>query len=107
MINAGSEYALDSSLSQLKGSVMRSVRKIREEILYEIAFIESALDDPEHISLEGYPERLEEKTAQEKERIERLIRSFSEGKMIREGIRTVIVGKPNAGKIFPDEYAGG
>ena len=98
VINAGSEYALDSSLSQLKGSVMRSVRKIREEILYEIAFIESALDDPEHISLEGYPEWLEEKTAQEKERIERLIRSFSEGKMIREGIRTVIVGKPNAGK---------
>ena len=98
VINAGSEYALDSSLSQLKGSVMRSVRKIREEILYEIAFIESALDDPEHISLEGYPERLEEKTAQEKERIERLIRSFSEGKMIREGIRTVIVGKPNVGK---------
>ena len=98
VINAGSEYALDSSLSQLKGSVMRSVRKIREEILYEIAFIESALDDPEHISLEGYPERLEENTAQEKERIERLIRSFSEGKMIREGIRTVIVGKPNAGK---------
>ena len=98
VINAGSEYALDSSLSQLKGSVMRSVRKIREEILYEIAFIESALDDPEHISLDGYPERLEEKTAQEKERIERLIRSFSEGKMIREGIRTVIVGKPNAGK---------
>ncbi len=98
VINAGSEYALDSSLSQLKGSVMRSVRKIRGEILYEIAFIESALDDPEHISLEGYPERLEEKTAQEKERIERLIRSFSEGKMIREGIRTVIVGKPNAGK---------
>ena len=98
VINAGSEYALDSSLSQLKGSVMRSVRKIREEILYEIAFIESALDDPEHISLEGYPERLEEKTDQEKERIERLIRSFSEGKMIREGIRTVIVGKPNAGK---------
>ena len=98
VINAGSEYALDSSLSQMKGSVMRSVRKIREEILYEIAFIESALDDPEHISLEGYPERLEEKTAQEKERIERLIRSFSEGKMIREGIRTVIVGKPNAGK---------
>ncbi|MFQ6806268.1 MAG: tRNA uridine-5-carboxymethylaminomethyl(34) synthesis GTPase MnmE [Lachnospiraceae bacterium] len=98
VINAGSEYALDSSLSQLKGSVMRSVRKIREEILYEIAFIESALDDPEHISLEEYPERLEEKTAQEKERIERLIRSFSEGKMIREGIRTVIVGKPNAGK---------
>ena len=98
VINAGSEYALDSSLSQLKGSVMRSVRKIREEILYEIAFIESALDDPEHISLEGYPERLEEKTSQEKELIERLIRSFSEGKMIREGIRTVIVGKPNAGK---------
>ena len=98
VINAQSVYALDNSLSQLKGSVMRSIRKIREEILYEIAFIESALDDPEHISLEGYPERLGEKTALEKERIERLIRSFSEGKMIREGIRTVIVGKPNAGK---------
>lgn len=98
VINAGSTYALDSSLSQLKGSVMRSIRNIREEILYEIAFIESALDDPEHISLEGYPERLKEKTDEEKEKIEQLIRSFSEGKMIREGIRTVIVGKPNAGK---------
>lgn len=98
VINAGSEYALESSLSQLKGSVKNTICEIREKLLYEIAYIESALDDPEHISLEGYGEKLEAAVAEEKEKIRRLIGSFSEGKMIREGIKTVIVGKPNVGK---------
>lgn len=98
VINAGSEYALESSLSQLKGSVKNTICGIREKLLYEIAYIESALDDPEHISLEGYGEKLEITVAREKEKISRLIGSFSEGKMIREGIKTVIVGKPNVGK---------
>ena len=55
IIQAKNEYALQSSLSQLKGSVREAVRSIREKIIYHIAYIESALDDPEHISLEGYP----------------------------------------------------
>ena len=98
VINAQNEYALKSSMSQLKGSVMNSIKEIRSNIIYHIAYIESALDDPEHISLDGYGEELADVIKKEKVKMKRLIDSFSEGKMIREGIKTVIVGKPNAGK---------
>ena len=98
VINAQNEYALKSSMSQLKGSVLNSIKEIRSDIIYHIAYIESALDDPEHISIDGYGEELAEVIKKEKEKMKRLIDSFSEGKMIREGIKTVIVGKPNAGK---------
>ena len=98
VINAKNEYALKSSVSQLKGSVLKAVREIRKKIIYHIAYIESALDDPEHISLDGYPEQLEEQTEQWIEKITLLIASAENGKRMKEGIRTVIVGKPNAGK---------
>lgn len=98
VISAKSEYALQSSVSQLQGSVRRAVKEIREKLLYEIAFIESALDDPEHISLEGYPEKLEGIVQEEKRKIEKLLKSADDGKMLQEGIKTVILGKPNAGK---------
>lgn len=98
VISAKNEYALQSSVSQLQGSVYRAVKEIREKLLYEIAFIESALDDPEHITLEGYPKKLLGIVRQEKEKIRRLLASADDGKMLREGIKTVILGKPNAGK---------
>ena len=95
VISAKSEYALQSSVSQLQGSVRRAVKEIREKLLYEIAFIESALDDPEHISLDGYPEKLEGIVQEEKRQIEKLLKSADDGKMLQEGIKTVILGKPN------------
>lgn len=98
VIEAKNEYALKSSVTQLKGSVFRKIKDLRERILYEIAFIESALDDPEHISLEGYPKRLQEKNEAWISEIRKLIASSDNGRVITEGIRTVIVGKPNAGK---------
>ena len=98
IIQAKNQYALQSSISQLKGSVLRPIKELREEILYQIAFIESALDDPEHISLEGYPEKLAEKTDKWIEKTGALIDSFDNGRIVKEGINTVIVGKPNAGK---------
>ena len=98
VINARNEYALRSSMSQLKGAVLNSIKEIRSKIIYHIAYIESALDDPEHISIDGYGEELEGVVEEQKERIRQLIDSFAEGKMIHEGIKTVIVGKPNAGK---------
>lgn len=98
VINAKNEYALKSSVSQLKGSVLKVIKDIREKIIYHIAYIEAALDDPEHISLDGYPEQLEEQVEQWKEKIRTLIASSENGKRMKEGIRTVIVGKPNAGK---------
>ena len=98
LIHSKNEFALKSSVKQLKGAVSDKVRSMREEILYEIAFIESALDDPEHISLDGYPGKLEEKVTRIQGELKKLIDSADNGKMLKDGINTVIVGKPNAGK---------
>jgi tRNA modification GTPase len=98
VIHSQNEYALQSSVSQLQGKLSDCVKNLRSELIYEIAFIESALDDPEHISLEGYPQRLYEKVKSTRDRIEALILTSEDGKLIKEGISTVILGKPNAGK---------
>lgn len=98
VINAKNEYALKSSVGQLRGSVSKKIRELREKILYEIAFIESALDDPEHISLDGYGERLLAGAQAMERELSGLIRSSASGRVVSEGIRTVILGKPNAGK---------
>ena len=98
VINAKNEYALQSSVSQLRGSVSKEIHEIREQIIYEIAFIESALDDPEHISLDGYGEKLLKVVLSVKKKLEKLICSSSNGRVVSEGVKTVILGKPNAGK---------
>ena len=98
VIEAKNNYALQSSLGQLKGSLLEMIREMREKILYEIAYIESALDDPEHISLDGYPVELGEKVDNLLKTAVDLLKSSQNGRVLREGIRTVIVGKPNAGK---------
>ena len=85
-------------MSQLKGSVKRDISDIRSVIIHEIAYIESALDDPEHISLEGYPHQLLSIVQEQKNKIERLLNSSDNGRILKEGIKTVILGKPNAGK---------
>lgn len=98
VIQSKNKYALKSSVGQLRGNVSKKIRMLREKILYEIAFIESALDDPEHISLDGYGERLLLEVEYLEREMETLIRSSENGRVISEGIKTVILGKPNAGK---------
>lgn len=98
VIGATNEYALKSSVSQLSGSVSKKIRGLREEILYQIAFIESALDDPEHISLDGYGDLLLEAIGPMIETINKLVLSADDGRVMKEGVKTVILGKPNAGK---------
>ncbi|MGN0331564.1 MAG: tRNA uridine-5-carboxymethylaminomethyl(34) synthesis GTPase MnmE [Lachnospiraceae bacterium] len=98
VICATNEYALKSSVSQLGGSVSKKIRELRSGILYHIAYIESALDDPEHISLEGYGNQLLEALIPMVRDVEQLIRSADDGRIMREGVKTVILGKPNAGK---------
>lgn len=98
VITSKSEYALQSSISQLKGSVRKKIEDIRKEIIYHTAFIETALDDPEHIDIEGYGETLKKVTAELLCDIQKLIDSSDSGRIMKEGIQTVIVGKPNAGK---------
>ena len=98
LIQAKNEFALKASLNQLKGAASREIKQIREKILYEIAYIESALDDPEHISLDGYGEHLSGIMEETGTEIQKLLDSADNGRMLKEGINTVILGKPNAGK---------
>ena len=98
VIQAKNSMALKSSVEQLKGSVQRAVKEIRSRLLYQIAYIESALDDPEHYDLTGYPQELREIVDKESVEIRELLKTADDGRMIQEGIKTVILGKPNAGK---------
>ena len=98
VINAQNELALKSSVSQLQGAVLEKIKAIRAVVLHELAFIESALDDPEHVSLEGYPDQLHEIMSDAHSKVKKLLDSSDNGKMLKEGINTAIVGKPNAGK---------
>ena len=98
LIQSKNEAARKNSMTHLKGDLYRKIKALREDIIYEIAFIESALDDPEHISLDGFHERLSGKSANIIKEIEKLLNSADNGRLIKEGIHTVIVGKPNAGK---------
>lgn len=98
VINAKNEYALKSSVGQLRGSVSKRIKALREQIIFEIAFIESALDDPEHISLDGYGDKLMQTAENMELELCKLIKSSSNGRVVSEGVKTVILGKPNAGK---------
>ena len=98
VISAKNEFALKSSMKQLSGAVLEKIKDIRAVVLHEIAFIESALDDPEHVSLDGYPEQLRGIMSDAHSKVKKLLDSSDNGKMLKEGINTAIVGKPNAGK---------
>lgn len=98
IINSKNDFALKSSMNQLQGSVLNKIRQLRESIIHETAFIESAIDDPEHYSLDGYPEQLSGIVKHLKEEIQHLIQTSENGRILKEGIHTVIAGKPNVGK---------
>ena len=98
VINAKNQFALKSSVDQLKGAVHEKIKMLRETILGQLAFIEASLDDPEHISLDGYSDSLKKETEQLTDQIRRMIDSADDGRILKEGIQTVILGKPNVGK---------
>lgn len=98
LISSQNEFARKTSAAQLEGAVSDKIRKLREKVLYEIAFIESALDDPENYSLDGYPDRLMDTCLGLKKEMDDLLSHAEEGRILREGIRTAIVGRPNVGK---------
>ncbi len=98
VIESKNGYALKSSISQLKGNLQNKISDIRSKIIYHTAFIETALDDPEHISIEGYSDELLNTIEPMMNELEYLLQSSDDGRIIKEGIQTVIIGKPNAGK---------
>lgn len=98
IINAKNDNALKASMHQLQGNLRDKIIELREKILHETAFIESALDDPEHYTLDGYLPKLKKSMQLVDNDIEHLLRKADDGRYVREGINTVIVGKPNVGK---------
>ncbi len=98
IISAQNKFALESSRNQLRGNIYNEVKNLRKDILYQMAFIESALDDPENYDLTGFPDKLKNIILPMTEKIEELLKSADEGKIRKDGIKTVIIGKPNAGK---------
>lgn len=98
IINAKNDFALESSLNQLKGSIKEKIGAMRGKIIHEIAFIESALDDPEHINIEGYGDTLLKVIGEISKDAKQILESSENGQLLKEGINTVIIGKPNAGK---------
>ena len=98
VIASKNEFALSNSMAQLSGKMRKKIEAVRESILHDIAYIEAALDDPEHIDLNGFPDILKNHVNDFQKKINSLLDTADNGRMLREGIRTVIVGKPNAGK---------
>lgn len=98
IINAKNTMALKNSIKQLGGAELGKISGLREQIITDTAFIEAALDDPEHIEIDGFAETLSEHVTEELAVLEKMIKSADNGRLINEGINTVIVGKPNAGK---------
>lgn len=98
IINSKNEYALKSSVSQLDGKLSAKIKEIREVILNHVAYIEAALDDPEHISLDNYVNNIEKDVDNCVDNVYKLLKTSDNGRIMRDGIRTVILGKTNAGK---------
>lgn len=98
IIQSKNKYALEASVSQLRGSIRERITEIRNEILRDIAFIEAALDDPEHMSLDGFSAQLDKKTDKYLESLNHILANSENGRILKEGVRTVILGKPNVGK---------
>ncbi|MQN02001.1 MAG: tRNA uridine-5-carboxymethylaminomethyl(34) synthesis GTPase MnmE [bacterium LCO1.1] len=98
LIESGSEASYRNSIRQLSGFLSKKVKKIRSEILHEAAFVEAALDDPEHYNLDGFDSKLSVALTRWTIEIKKLISSYRQGSLLKEGINTVISGRPNVGK---------
>ncbi|MBP3238938.1 MAG: tRNA uridine-5-carboxymethylaminomethyl(34) synthesis GTPase MnmE [Lachnospiraceae bacterium] len=98
IINAKNSMALANSIKQLGGVELNRIKELRDKILHDTAYIEAALDDPEHYELDDFSSELLKNAKKWKEDISKMIKSAGNGRLISEGINTVIVGKPNAGK---------
>ena len=98
IINSKNKYALSNSVKLLNGKLSERITEIRKDLINNIAYIEAALDDPEHISLDNYGDKLLITVDNYIDKVDNLIKTVDNGKIFTQGVKTVIIGKPNAGK---------
>jgi tRNA modification GTPase TrmE len=98
IINAKTDLGRQSAVNQLEGSIAKTVGQLRDTLLTSIATIEASIDYPEHDIEEETYGILRTRITEILEKTQKLIESADKGKIIREGISTVILGKPNVGK---------
>lgn len=99
LIRAKTDRAMDVALSQLDGDLSKLIRNIRQIILNTLAEVEVNIDYPEYDDVEEVTTQLlKEKTIQVKNSVEALLRTAQQGKILREGLETAIIGRPNVGK---------
>ena len=98
LIESDNERAREAAIRQLAGKEEILIRRKQEEILEIMAFAEAALDDPEHIVIDDEIDHICEQLKVMRTDLEQLYQTAGQGKLIKEGIRTAICGKPNAGK---------
>ncbi|KXL54157.1 tRNA modification GTPase MnmE [Anaerotignum neopropionicum] len=98
IINSHTDLSRQAAVNQLEGRLKIEVGSMRQEILDMIASIEAVIDYPEHDVEEETYGTMEQGTLKILDRMEKLLQNADRGKIIREGLETVIVGKPNVGK---------
>ena len=98
VINSKSEYALKSSVNQLSGRFSEEIKHMREVLLNHTAFIEAALDDPEHYDVDNYGDNLIIDVNKCVDKLGKMLKTSDNGRIFKDGVKTVILGKTNAGK---------
>ncbi len=99
LIRAKTDRAMNVALGQMEGRLSKLIRKLRQEILETLAQIEVNIDYPEYDDVEEMTLKiLKKKSAYVSQEIEKLLQTSGQGKILREGLSTVIIGRPNVGK---------
>ena len=98
IVQAKTDRGADLALSQLQGSLSGMVKTLREDLLEIIAFIQADIDYPDDDIERLTPEEQRERIGNVKGQIEHVLKNARKGKLIRDGLRVVIAGKPNVGK---------
>ena len=98
VINAKSEREAKTGIKQLEGMLSKKINEIKQEILDVMVNVDVSIDYPEYDVEEVTYQEISNMLTSVKEKLEKLEKSFDNGKLIKEGIKTAIIGKPNAGK---------
>ena len=98
VINAKSDKEAKSGIKQLEGYLSKEIKKIKQEILDVLVNIEVTIDYPEYDIPEVQENEMKKMLESVENNLDKLEKSFDNGKIIKEGIKTAIIGKPNAGK---------